>query len=131
MRGIPLAALAVVLLAGCAATPSGPRAIESITFSQFQAIEDFDDADYTQDDPKALAEFQALLDQYDVVPGQTVTTVEDQCDGGLSSTVAIDYADDSTAEMFIADCGEPDFDDFNAAANDLLTDWRQALGGTR
>jgi hypothetical protein len=98
--------------------------IESLTFHQYQAIEDFDDAEYTQDDPAQVQRFQALLDEYDVTPGSTVTTVEDECAGGISTTIEIAYAEGDPVEMFLAKCGVPAYDDFNSAAIDLFTQWR-------
>lgn len=98
--------------------------IGSLTFHQYQAIQDFDDAEYVQDDPAQVARFQALLTEFDVVPGVTVTTVEDGCDGGLSTTVELAYVDGGTVEMFLATCGEPAYDEFNAQAIDLFTQWR-------
>lgn len=98
--------------------------IESLTFHQYQAIEDFDDADYVQDDPEQLQRFQDLLDEFDVTPGSTVTTVEDDCAGGISTTVQIAYATGDPVEMFLAKCGVPSYDNFNDAAIDLFTEWR-------
>lgn len=130
MRAFGAVIAAVLLLTGCTATPARPAAdITSITFHQYQAIEDFDDSDYTQNDSSELARFAAVLDEFGVVPGVTITTVEDDCAGGLSSTLAITYTEGPTAEMFIANCGKPEFDDFNQQANELLTEWRAELSG--
>jgi len=124
IAAIGAAALAVlfVITVGTARLAEGE--IESLTFHQYQAIQDFDDAEYVQDDPAQVARFQALLTEFDVVPGVTVTTVEDRCDGGLSTTVELTYAGGDTAEMFIASCGEPAYDEFNSRAIDLFTQWR-------
>jgi hypothetical protein len=126
--------LAVVLAAGFVykvfiESPQQPAgaAIESLDFHQYQAILDFDDSEYTQSDPAEVARFAALLQQYDVTPGVTVTAVEDGCAGGLSTTVTVNYAGGKSADMFIASCGEPDYDTFNVKANDLFSGWRAAL----
>lgn len=102
-------------------------AIESLDFHQYQAILDFDDSEYTQNDPAEVAGFAALLSEFDVTPGVTVTAVEDGCAGGLSTTVTVNYAAGESADMFIASCGEPDYDAFNVKANDLFSQWRAAL----
>lgn len=110
------------------APPESASAIASVDFHQSQAILDFDDSEYTQDDPAELATFAALLAEFDVVPGVTVTASEDNgCAGGLSTVATVNYADGKTADMFIATCGEPDYEDFNTQASDLFTQWRLAL----
>ena len=113
-----------LLLAGCA-TPAADHEIESLLFHQYQAIENFDDSDYSQDDPKQIARFQALLDEFDVTPGETVTAEEDDCAGGLSTTVEISYTTGDPVEMFIAACGVPAYNEFNSQAADLFTEWRE------
>jgi hypothetical protein len=129
---IPALALALI---GCSnAAPDDPggdgtTTIDSVTFEQYQAVPDFDDSEYLQTDAGALAELQALFDEHGVVPGETITTEQDECDGGLSTNLELEYSNGETVEMFIADCGLPEYDEFNAAANDLFTDWRKALGG--
>lgn len=131
MRTWIVAISALMLLSGCSAGPTPPDDdITSITFSQYQAIENFDDSDYIQDDPEQLRRFAELLVEYDVVPGTTITTVEDDCAGGLSSTVTVTYSESPAADMFIATCGIPEFDDFNRQANELLSEWRSDLGGS-
>lgn len=107
-----------------ARTTADRGAIGSLTFHQYQAIQDFDNAEYVQDDPAQVARFQGLLDEFGVIPGLTVTTVEDGCDGGLSTTVEVTYVDGAAAEMFLATCGEPDYDEFNVQAIGLFTQWR-------
>ncbi len=125
MKALIAAAAAALLLTGCSAQPVAPNSdIASLTFHQYQAIENFDDAEYTQDDPAQVARFVSLLDEFDVAPGVTVTAVQDQCSGGLSSTVRIDYSGGQSADMFIASCGKPDYDEFNQQANELFTEWR-------
>lgn len=120
-----VAATGVLALSACA-TPAEDREIESLLFHQYQAIEDFDDSDYSQDDPAQIARFQELLDEYDVTPGVTVTTVEDNCAGGMSTTVEISYTTGDPVEMFIAACGEPKYDEFNTQATALFTEWRES-----
>lgn len=129
MKRILGLAAVVLLLAGCAPAPTPDKPIDSLVYHQYQAIEDFDDSEYTQHEPSQVARFTELLEEYDVVPGVTITTVEDNCDGGLSTTVTVNYADDTSAEMFIAECGEPDYDEFNSAATALFSEWRSEAAG--
>jgi hypothetical protein len=131
MRSLIVGIAALMVLTGCAAPPARPATdITSITFSQYQAIENFDDSEYTQNDRSQVAIFAALLDQFDVVPGVTITAVEDDCAGGLSSTVTVEYSEGPQAQMFIASCGKPEYDTFNQQVNRLLTEWRTELSGT-
>ena len=90
MKALIALAAAALLLTGCSARPVAPNSdIASLTFHQYQAIENFDDSEYTQDDPTEVARFVSLLDEFGVVPGVTVTADQDECAGGLSSTVRV------------------------------------------
>jgi hypothetical protein len=101
--------------------------ISSVTYHQYQAVLDFDDAEYTQDDATQLAKLQQLLEQYDVTPGVTQTAPQDGCTGGLSTTAIVSYRDTSTAKMFISSCDSGNV--FAGKANDLFSEWRKAAGG--
>ena len=58
-------AAAALLLTGCSARPVAPNSdIASLTFHQYQAIENFDDSEYTQDDPTEVARFVSLPDDF-------------------------------------------------------------------
>ncbi len=101
--------------------------ITSIVFHQSQAIQDFDDSEYTQTAAGALAEFQALLDEYDVVPGVTDSS-GDGCPGSLTSALQLEYADGETADLDLTTCGAPQaYDEFNQRATALVSDWREQL----
>ena len=107
-----------------------PRPLQQITsveYHQYQAILDFDDAEYTQDDAAELAKLESLLEKYDVTPGVTQTAPQDGCTGGLSTTATVTYYDTSTAKMFISSCDSSN--EFASKANDLFTEWRKAAGG--
>lgn len=121
-----VAALAVLLLSACSATV---KSMESVTFHQYQSIEHFDSKDYTQADPAELDRLKELFERFGVTPGQTVTTVDDECEGGLSTTLTIAFQDGSSADMFVADCGRPEHASFNTAANNLFEEWREELSG--
>lgn len=129
MRRILALAAAVLLLAGCAPAPTTDKPIDSLVYHQSQAIEDFDDSEYTQHEPSQVARFMELLQEYDVVPGVTVTTVEDNCAGGITTTVRVNYQDNTSADMLIASCGDPEYDKFNSAATALFSEWRSEAAG--
>lgn len=102
--------------------------ITSITFSQSQAVEGFDDSDYTQTDPAAIAEFQALLNEFGVVPGQTALTAEG-CPGSLGTELELTYRDGATVPMSLNTCGAGAHEDFMNEATDLVSSWRESLAG--
>lgn len=124
-----LALLAAAALAGC--TPSAPSAdtIESVTFSQSQALPDFDDGEYTQDDPAEVQKFVDLLETYDIDPGGYQTPDTGGCAGGISSDVTVEY-EKLAAQFSIDGCAAPD-DTFEADATALLSGWRDDLGGVK
>lgn len=130
-------AVAVLVLAGCSVTPTPTpdpapapgKPIDSLVYSQYQAIEGFDDSEFTQHEPAEVTRFMALLDEYGVEPGVTDITPDEQCDGGLSTSVAITYSDGTTTDMIIESCGESDYSDFTREASDLFSEWRAAAGG--
>jgi hypothetical protein len=123
-------AAAVVIVAALMLTACMPvtvKPMESVTFHQYQSIENFDSSEYTQSDQGELDRLKQLFERFRVTPGQTVTTVEDECAGGLSTTFAIAFDDGSSAEMYVADCGKPQHAEFNSSANDLFWEWREEL----
>ena len=124
MKALIALAAAALLLTGCSAQPVAPNSdIASLTFHQYQAIENFDDSEYTQDDPTEVARFVSLLDEFGVVPGVTVTADQDECAGGLSSTVRVDSSGGESADMFIASCGKPEPPRIRAAGRTAAESW--------
>lgn len=103
--------------------------IASVAFNQHQSVQDFDDAEYTQDDPRQLAEFRAMLDEYGVTLGVTETAdPDDACPGALTTSASVKYEDGEVADLFLSTCGaNPRYEDFNNAATALLTTWREDL----
>lgn len=100
--------------------------ISAVTFFQYQAIEDFDDGVYRQDDPAEIARFVEVLEEYGVQASAYDDPAEDPCAGGLSAEATIEYlGSDLVAEIRIDGCTVDD--GFTAAALDLLTEWREAL----
>jgi hypothetical protein len=129
---IVFAALVALVLAGGFVwkhwlEPRPVQQISSVAYNQYQAIVDFDDAEYTQDDATQLAKFQQLLEQYNVTPGVTQTAPQDGCAGGLSTTATLTYHDASTAKMVISSCDSSNV--FAGKANNLFTQWRHAASG--
>jgi hypothetical protein len=103
--------------------------ITGIVFHQSQAIEDFDETEYTEREGAALDEFQMLLDEFAVVPGETQTG-GDACPGALTSVLAIEYSDGDAADLELTTCGAPAaYETFNQEATALLSDWHKQLAG--
>lgn len=101
--------------------------IVAITFHQSQAVQDFDDREYTQREPQALEQFQSLLDRFDVEPGSTLVDAGGSCPGSLVSELRIQYPEGQPVPMALTTCGASAFEEFNQEASALLTQWRKAL----
>lgn len=122
--GAVVATAVVASLAGC--TPAGPGVdrIASATFSQQQAVPDFDGSEYTQDDPAEIQKLKDLLDTYDVDPASYDSGLE-PCPGSLTTQVKLAYTDSDLGTQFeLGGCGDSDFDE---AATDLFSQWRTDL----
>ncbi|MGV8881019.1 MAG: hypothetical protein ACOH19_02600 [Rhodoglobus sp.] len=120
------AILPVLVLAGCSATPAPGSTISSVSYSQSQAIANFDGATYEQDAAAELDRLEQLLDQYDVAPGVTDITPDESCDGGRSTNATLSYSNGTTAELVVEACGDGAYEEFNSAASDLFSEWHDA-----
>jgi pimeloyl-ACP methyl ester carboxylesterase len=130
-------AASVALLAGCTPAPGpapvpgpGIDEIVAVDFRQSQAIENFDDAEYTQDDPAAIEELQALLAEHGIDPA-TWEGEDTGCAGNRVTQVTVRYAaaegEDALAAQFSVDsCSD---DPFELDADELFTGWREDLSG--
>jgi hypothetical protein len=100
--------------------------IIAVTFALSQAIEDFDDHRYRQNDAAEIARFIALLDEHGVTAAEYDDPADEPCDGGLSAEVVLEYAEaPDVAEILIDGCTTDD--GFSEEVLDLLTEWRGAL----
>ncbi|MEO8261567.1 MAG: hypothetical protein ABI566_03270 [Pseudolysinimonas sp.] len=100
--------------------------IHSLTFSQSQAIEGFDDAEYQQRSFEEVRRFRDLLDEYGVQASTYEPPASEPCDGGLATTVTIEYlSTEELVDLVLDDCTIDD--GFTSAANDLFTEWRETL----
>lgn len=120
------------ILSGCAAPSPDPAPgpgidrISAVDFRQTQAIEGFDDAEYTQDDPAEIGRFVALLDEHGIDPAHWRGGDRD-CDGSRVTTATIHYADSELGTQLRVDtCND---DAFEQAADELFTQWREELAG--
>lgn len=120
------AALPILLLAGCSTAPAPVSTISSVSYSQSQAVQDFDDATYEQSDPTELVRLEQLLEKYDVAPGVTDNAPDESCDGGLSTTATLSYQDGTTSNLVVESCGGGAYEKFNSAASDLFTEWHNS-----
>lgn len=104
-----------LLLGGCVG-PFAPIAmgksidiIFRVEFSQYQAVEGFDDNLYVieEGDP-ALEEFKDLLREHGVEPWSYTAPQNEGCTGGIATTLRIDYHGAGTTDMVIDGCAAPD-----------------------
>ena len=97
-----------------------------LTFSQSQAIEGFDDAEYKQRLPVEIRRFRDLLDEYGIQASTYEPPLSESCEGGLTTTVSAEYLNTKELlDLVFDDCTVDD--GFTAAANDLFTEWRETL----
>lgn len=118
------AVLAAGLLTGCA--PAGP-AIDGLTavdFRQSQAIPDFDDGEYTQDDPEQLERLVELLREHGIDPA-TWRGADSGCAGNRVTTATLHDGDSGLdTQLRIDSCND---NAFEQAADELFTEWREQL----
>lgn len=127
-RALILAAVIPLLaLAACAPVPADPApGITSVTYHQSAAIENFDDADYVQDDLTELQRLEDLLEEYSVTPGVSQTEPDLPCDGSTTTYATMSYTDEQEVFLIVDPCGEGAFMEFNKAADDLFSEWKSA-----
>lgn len=100
--------------------------IVSLTFSQSQALPDFDTSEHTQDHPQQVARFTDLLDENGVVWSEGVdpSLLGDPCPGSITTEITAHYSgtDIVVGPVTIGGCGEVSFVDEVTA---LFSEWRQ------
>jgi hypothetical protein len=101
--------------------------IVAIAFSQSQAVQGFDDAGYTQDDPAEVARFVDLLERFDILWSDGNVDSGESCPGSISSQVTAVYegTDLVVGPVVLEDCSADDT--FPTDASALLTFWRETL----
>lgn len=128
--GLAVPAVAI-LLSGCTRAAPGVDRISSATFSQQQAVPDFDGSPYTQDDPAEIQKLKDLLDDFDVDPASYESDLE-PCPGSLTTQVQLAYSGSDLGTQFeLGGCGDGDDSDFDEAATDLFSQWRTDLSSIR
>ena len=101
--------------------------IVSLTFSQSQALPDFDTSEHTQDAPQQVARFVSLLDAEGVVWSEGVdpSLLGEPCPGSITTQITAHYSgtDVVVGPVEIGGCGDVAFvDDVTA----LFSEWREA-----
>src|SRR5690349_4741622 len=133
---LALAAASTFLLTGCIAafTPIAMRKsvdiIYQVDFSQSQAIQDFDDSEYTfgedsDDGPAWMTSFHQLLKDHDIEPWNYRPRETDGCTGGITTTVHMLYHGAGEDTMVIDGCAAED-GSFEADATTFFTEYREA-----
>jgi outer membrane murein-binding lipoprotein Lpp len=102
--------------------------IVALTFSQSQALPDFDTSEYTQDYPQAVARFAALLDEYLIVWSEGVdpSLLGEPCPGSITTQITAVYegTDIVVGPVEVGGCSDTAFVD---EVSTLFSGWRQAL----
>jgi len=127
---VALVATLTLLLSGCGPFPWDYASrqhnewIYGLHFTQFQAVPDFDDAEYFIEDGNDVNDFIALLKKHNVRASTYVGPDTSGCTGGLSTQVTIDFHAASSHDITIDSCGLAD-DTFEAEANAFFSAWRE------
>lgn len=100
--------------------------IVSLTFSQSQALPDFDTSEHIQDHPQQVARFTDLLDENRVVWSEGIdpSLQADPCPGSITTEITAHYSgtDIVVGPVTIGGCGDVAFVDEVTA---LFSEWRQ------
>lgn len=128
MRALTRTALVVTIVAAvgalsaCSGSPAEVREITSVSYSQSQALPDFDGSTHTTTDPADIADLTSVLKEYDVTGSYSSARNTDGCTGALSTTVTYTTVDDSEVTLDVeGNCKETTFDN---ALGDLVSTWR-------
>lgn len=124
------AALAVVLVAGAAGCSGGTGAktsvgeISSVTYSQDEAVPDFDSSPHTVTDPGRLAALRQTLqdDGWKQRPA-TEDSGPSGCSGGTSTTLQISFASGAKSTISVYRCGSSN-DRLTTDLTSLVDSWR-------
>jgi len=120
-------ALAVLFVYQVFVKPSARPALEELTFSQSQAVPDFDDGSYRITEPGSLQELSDLLERDGIRSQSDIAEGEPGCTGGVSTTLDLEFVDGNEENLELYDCGDPG-DGFIADATALVSDWRDDEG---
>ena len=124
--GVAIILVAIIVTIFCtvsSGTPSAATTITKVTYSQTQAGTNTAPANIVITSETKIRALQALLTTYNVQPGLTDTLGGSAaCVGGLTSNVALDYADGNTAKFSSYVCGN-DNPEFSVAISNLLASW--------
>ena len=121
---IAAVALAVLFVYQVFVKPSARPALEELTFSQSQAVPDFDEGSYRITEPGRLKELSDLLERDGIRSQSDISEGEPGCTGGVSTTLDLELVDGSDEHLELYDCGDTG-DAFIADTTALVSDWRE------
>jgi hypothetical protein len=120
---LAIVGVGAVLSACAASTPSAIDAMASVTYSQEQAVPDFDDGEYVMEGDY-LIPLQDLMRKHDIDPA-TYPGGGTACPGSISTDVTVAFSDDRPDASFSMEgCG--DDTDFATQATFLLLNFTEA-----
>jgi hypothetical protein len=122
--------LAVFFAMQLVSKPVSLAPIETIEFSQYQAVPNFTDTTHVVSDEKRLDAFRTLVSRYSIDLRNYDETLNDDCTGGLSTKITIHFTDATLGKLRIYDCGKPlAGGTFVTDATALFSSWRAADTG--
>jgi len=126
---LAIAAIIVSIVIGLivhGVTRPGPvPPITSISFSQFEAVPDFDGSTYVVRSPEQIAELEKIAAKYDVALNDVDANLNDPCSGGLGTDVKLEFRGSGTSSFHLNSCKGPQASGtFVADATALFSQWR-------
>ncbi|WP_394769671.1 hypothetical protein [Lacisediminihabitans sp.] len=119
--------LAVFFAVQLFSRPVSLAPIEKIEFSQYQAVPNFSDTVHVVSDEKRIDEFRALVRQYSIDVRNFDDSLNDDCTGGLATSITLHFTDSTSHKLQIYDCGKPVAGGtFVSDATALFVGWRAA-----
>ncbi len=113
---------AVAALSACSGSPAEVPTITSVSYSQSQALPNFDSSSHTTTDPADIADLTRVLQEFDVTGSYSSDRNTDGCTGALSTMVVYTTADNSEVMLDVeGNCKATKFD---AALGELVRSWR-------
>jgi hypothetical protein len=128
---VVVAIVALVLVIVAIDTRHAPTLapISAIDYSQYQAVPDFPDATHHTSDPARIAAFTALVKKYSIDVTDFNESLNDDCTGGMATTLTLHFADSKTAKFRVYDCGgQVPRGTFVSDTSALVTRWRTSTG---
>ena len=122
---VVVVALVVIIVAVNSSSRPIPSPITGIRYSQSKAVKGFTGSSHQTTDPARIAAFTAIVMKYSIDVTHVDEALNDDCTGGLATTITLDFADSKTTEFRVYDCGRTvPRGTFVSDTSALFTRWR-------